>query len=113
MLYENCSLGNAQQIKKALFTLDVILIVAMSATWSTSCTVALYVSPLVSLTRTPLLLATTWALVTIRPSLVMMKPEPFDTGASLPENGCLYKKWTVKHVTSGDQMKINIWVIHP
>lgn len=61
----------------------------MSATWSTSCTVALYISPLVSFTRTPLLLATTWALVTMRPSLLMMKPEPLDTGTSLPENGCL------------------------
>lgn len=34
--------------------------------------------------------------MTMRPSLLIMNPEPFDTGTSLPENGCLLK--TVKAV---------------
>lgn len=74
-------------------TLALILIVAMSAAWSTSCTVALYVSPLVSLTRTPRLLATTWAFVTMRPSALIMKPEPLEMGISRPENGCLLRHY--------------------
>lgn len=78
-----------------LLTFGLILMVAMSATGSTSCTLAWYMSPLVSFTQTPLLLATTCALVTMRPSLLMTKPEPFDTGTSLPEKGCLQKNRAV------------------
>lgn len=70
-------------------TLGLILMVAMSATWSTSCTTASYCSPLASFTRTRRRLATTCALVTMSPSGDTRNPEPFEMGTSRPENGCL------------------------
>lgn len=63
--------------------------VAMSATWSTSCTTASYCSPLASFTRTRRRFATTCALVTMSPSGDTRKPEPLEMGTSRPEKGCL------------------------
>lgn len=73
----------------AMCTLGLILMVAMSATWSTSCTTASYCSPLASFTRTRRRFATTCALVTISPSGDTRKPEPLEMGTSRPEKGCL------------------------
>lgn len=70
-------------------TLGLILMVAMSATWSTSCTTASYISPLASFTRTRRRFATTCALVTISPSGDTRKPEPLEMGTSRPRKGCL------------------------
>lgn len=70
-------------------TFGLILMVAMSATWSTSCTTASYCSPLASFTRTRRRLATTCALVTMSPSGDTTKPEPLEMGTSRPEKGCL------------------------
>ena len=70
-------------------TLGLILMVAMSATWSTSCTTASYCSPLASFTLTRRRFATTCALVTMSPSGDTRKPEPLEMGTSRPEKGCL------------------------
>lgn len=72
-----------------------ILIVAMSALLSTSLTTAPYASLSWSCTRSwglPVTVAavvTTWALVTITPEWVTMKPEPLERRMWRPNRGCL------------------------
>ena len=65
--------------------------VARSDTGSTACTMPSNVLPSFSLTLTLTLFATTWALVSTRPSSWTIKPEPLDTAINWPVNGCLQK----------------------
>lgn len=82
--------GNEGSVSEAaVLTFGLILMVAMSATWSTSCTTASYCSPLASFTRTRRRFATTCALVTMSPSGDTRKPEPLEMGTSRPKKGCL------------------------
>lgn len=84
-----------RRIHRVALTCGLILMVAMSAFLSTSLTAASYASPSWSWTRscglpvTVPVVVTTWALVTITPEWVTMKPDPLDRRTWRPNRGCL------------------------